>query len=219
MGKGDTIVLGGREQRRVQVLNRVLGGGWHLAEAAQALGRSERQVRRLLAAYAARGPAALVHGNRGRVPANRWPAAVRQRVLKLAQTTYAGCNDVHLAELLAEREGIAVGRATVQRWRRGAERAGQTGVGSPRSRRAPRHRQRRERAAREGLLLQADGSPHKWLGPDGPEWTLIAGIDDATGTIPWDPVGALPRAGGRRRLHGLASPRRGDPGRARRGVR
>ncbi len=44
---------------------------------------------------------------------------------------------------------------------------------------------RRERAAREGQLLQADGSPHRWLGPDGPEWTLIAGIDDATGTIPW----------------------------------
>ncbi len=29
------------------------------------------------------------------------------------------------------------------------------------------------------LLVQADGSPHRWLGPDGPEWTLIGGIDDA----------------------------------------
>jgi hypothetical protein len=35
----------------------------------------------------------------------------------------------------------------------------------------------------EGLLLQADGSPHRWLGPQGPEWTLIGGIDDATGTV------------------------------------
>lgn len=185
MHKEDAIVLGSREQRRTQVLNRVLGGGWCLAEAAQALGRSVRQVRRLLAAYAAQGPGALVHGNRGRVPANRWAAAVRERVLELARTTYAGCNDTHLAELLAEREGIAVGRATLQRWRRAAQRAGLVGVGSPRSRRAPRHRTRRERAAREGLLLQADGSPHRWLGPEGPEWTLIAGIDDATGTIPW----------------------------------
>ena len=178
-------MLGSREQRRVQVLNRVLSGQWRLAEAAQALGRSTRQVRRLLASYVASGPAALVHGNRGRAPANRWPASLRERVLELARTTYAGCNDVHLAELLAEREGIAVGRATVQRWRRGAQRAGQVGAGSPRSRRAPKHRQRRERAAREGQLVQADGSPHRWLGPNGPEFTLIAGIDDATGTIPW----------------------------------
>ena len=32
--------------------------------------------------------------------------------------------------------------------------------------------------AQEGLLLQADGSRHPWLGPAGPELTLIAMIDD-----------------------------------------
>jgi hypothetical protein len=36
-----------------------------------------------------------------------------------------------------------------------------------------------------GMLLQVDGSRHRWLGPDGPWLTLIAGIDDATGDIPW----------------------------------
>jgi winged helix-turn helix protein len=178
-----------REQRRVQVLNRVLAGAWTRQQAAATLGRSERQLRRLLRAYQARGPAGIVHGNRGRRPAHALPAALRERVLELARTTYAGCNDVHLAELLAEREdlgaGIAVSRATLQRWRRGAEAGGLSGVGSPRSRRRPTHRTRRERAAREGQLVQADGSPHRWLGPGGPEWTLIAGIDDATGTVPW----------------------------------
>jgi transposase len=177
--------MGAAEQRRAQALNRVLSGAWTRAEAAMALGRSERQVRRLLRAYEARGPAALVHGNRGRRPAHALPAALRARVLALARTTYAGCNDTHLAELLAEREGLAVSRATLQRWRRAAAGGGDGGVGSPRSRRPPRHRKRRERAGREGLLLQADGSPHRWLGPAGPEWTLLAGIDDATGTVPW----------------------------------
>jgi hypothetical protein len=175
------IMLSAAEQRRAQVLNRVLGGVWTHAEAAVALGRSPRQVRRLLAAYTARGPAALVHGNRGRAPANALPAAVRERAVALARTTYAGCNDVHLAELLAEREGLAVSRATLQRWRRAAG----AGAGSPRSRRTPKHRQRRERAAQEGLLLQADGSRHRWLGPDGPWLTLVGGIDDATGTVPY----------------------------------
>jgi transposase len=182
---GERIVLGATEQRRAVVLNRVLSGAWTRGEAAVALGRSERQVRRLLAAYAAQGPGALVHGNRGRAPANTLAAAVRERVVALARTTYAGCNDTHLAELLAEREGLAVSRPTVRRWRRAAAAAGLAGAGSPRSRRPPKHRKRRERAAREGLLLQADGSPHRWLGPAGPEWTLLAGIDDATGAVPW----------------------------------
>jgi len=37
---------------------------------------------------------------------------------------------------------------------------------------------------REGLLLQADGSRHRWLGPEGPVWTLLGAIDDATGSVP-----------------------------------
>ena len=180
------LTMSAKEQRRAQVLNRVLAGTWTRQQAAATLGRSERQLRRLLRAYQARGPAGVVHGNRGRRPAHTLSATVRERVLELARTTYAGCNDVHFAELLAEREaGIAVSRATLQRWRRAAAAGGLAGVASPRSRRRPRHRTRRERAAREGQLVQADGSPHRWLGPDGPEWTLIAGIDDATGIVPW----------------------------------
>lgn len=33
-------------------------------------------------------------------------------------------------------------------------------------------------------MLQADGSRHRWFGPDQPFATLIGAIDDATGTIP-----------------------------------
>src|SRR5215207_7645724 len=93
---------------------------------------TREQLRRLLRAYQARGPAGVVHGNRGRQPAHALPATLRDRVLELVRTTYAGCNDVHLAELLVEREdlgaGIAVSRATLQRWRRGAEAAGMVGM-------------------------------------------------------------------------------------------
>lgn len=166
-------------QWRAQVLNRVLAGAWTQTEAALALGRSERQVRRLLRAYRAQGPVALLHGNRGRTPPHRVPDAVRQRIVALARTTYAGLNHTHLTEKLVEVERLAVGRTTVRRVLSAA------GLGSPRPRRATRHRSRRERMGQEGLLLQADGSPHRWLGPQGPEWTLVGGIDDATGTVPF----------------------------------
>jgi transposase len=159
-------------------LTRVLAGEWTRREAAGMLGLSERQVGRLLAAYRQRGPAALVHGNRGRRPAHALAPEIRQRVVELARGRYAGFNDQHLTEKLAQEHGLALGRTTVRQILRAA------GVPSPRKRRAPRHRGRRERMAQEGMLLQADGSRHRWLGPDGPYLTLIGAIDDATGSVP-----------------------------------
>src|SRR4051794_23235947 len=102
----EAITLGGREQRRAMALNRVQARRWTRAEAEQALGLSGRQVRRLLAAYEAEGPAALVHGNRGRAPAHALAAGVRERVLELARGKYAGLNDQHLTEKLADEEGL-----------------------------------------------------------------------------------------------------------------
>lgn len=166
------------EQRRAQVLTRVVAGQYRQAEAAQVLGLSVRQVRRLAAAYAARGPGALVHGNRGRPAAHRLAAATRTQIVALAQGRYAGVNHQHLTEKLLE-EGIAVSRTSVRRILLAA------GVPSPRPRRPVKHRQRRERMAQEGMLLQADGSRHQWFGPDGPYLTLIGMIDDATGLVPW----------------------------------
>ena len=59
------------------------------------------------------------------------------------------------------------------------------GLTSPRHRRAPKHRSRRERYSQEGMLLQIDGSPHAWLEGRGPRLVLISAIDDATGTVPF----------------------------------
>jgi hypothetical protein len=48
----------------------------------------------------------------------------------------------------------------------------------------PAHRRRRERAPHVGMLLQIDGSRHRWLQDRGPHLTLLAAIDDATGMVP-----------------------------------
>jgi transposase len=176
--KEGLITLGPREQKRAEVLNRVLAGQWTGEEAAMALGISVRQVRRLKAAYLQEGLGALIHGNRGQPPPHALSDAVKHQVRALAQSTYAGCNDQHLTELLAEREAITLSRASVQRILRGA------GIPSPRRRRRSKHRSRRERYPQEGMLLQIDGSRHQWLGEDSPYLTLLGAIDDATGTVP-----------------------------------
>jgi transposase len=171
------LILTQQEQTRLQVLNQLVGGQVTTPEAAQVLGLSERHTGRMLAAYREEGAAALAHGNRGRRPANAVSEETRQQVITLARTRYAGFNHTHLTELLAEREGLFLTRSTVRGILAGA------GIPSPRRRRPPRHRQRRERKAQEGMLLQLDGSPHDWLMGRGPALTLLLAVDDATGTI------------------------------------
>ena len=173
------LTLSTKEQTRLQVLNGVLEGHWSMRETAEVLGVSERQGWRLLAAYRKEGAAALAHGNRGRVPWNAMPAATQQQVVAMAQGRYRGINHTHLAELLAQREGIELSRSTVRRLLVGA------GVPSPRRRRPPRHRCRRQRMPQEGMLLQLDGSHHSWLEDRGPVLTLLLAVDDATGRVPY----------------------------------
>ena len=127
----ETITLNTQEQKRVMVLNRLLVGQLTAAEAAVLLNLSERQVRRLLAAYQQEGAAALAHGNRGRKPVQSISEEVRHQVIELAGTTYAGCNYQHLRDLLAERDGIELSRTSVRRIRLPA------GIASPRK---PRRR-------------------------------------------------------------------------------
>ena len=168
------LTLNQKEQNRLQVLNRLLEGVLDVGEASELLGVSQRQVRRLRAAHRQEGASALAHGNRGRAPIHK----VSQEV-ELGSGRYAGFNHTHLTEGLGRHEGIALSRSTVRRILSSA------GMRSPRKRRGPKHRVRRERYAQEGMLLQVDGTRHDWLEGRGPYLTLIGAVDDATGTIPY----------------------------------
>jgi transposase len=173
------LILSAKEQNRLQILNGVLERHWSMREAVPLLGVSERQGWRLLAAYRKEGARGLAHKNRGRVPPNATPDTIQRRVEALAQERYPRVNHTHLTELLAEREGLVLSRPTVRRILVGA------GLSSPRQRRPPQHRCRRQRMPQEGMLLQIDGSPHAWLEDRGPWLTLLLAIDDATGTAPY----------------------------------
>ena len=141
------------------------------------MGVSPRHTRRILAAYREKGAAAVAHGNRGRKPVNSTPQSVAADLVRLARTRYAGTNHTHLSELLSEREGIDIGRATLRRI------LVRAGLSSPRQKRPPKHRIRRQRMPREGLLIQMDGSHHPWLGNQVPPFALLIAVDDATGTV------------------------------------
>lgn len=169
--------MSGIEQQRAWILTKLLVGEVTVAEAAALLQLSQRQIWRLKVRFERDGPAGLVHANRGRGSPRRLPDSLRDQILGMARGRYAGINDSHLAELLAEHEAITISRAALRRLLRGA------GIASPRRRRRPRHRSRRDRMPQAGLLLQVDGSRHDWLEGRGPRMTLVGGIDDATGTV------------------------------------
>ena len=173
----ENVTLNPKEQSRLQVLNSLAAEHMTLDQAAKLMGVTQRHTRRILAAYRERGAAALAHGHRGRRPTNATPERLANDVVHLARTRYAGVNHTHLAELLAEREGVHIGRTTLRRVLLDA------GLSSPRQRRPPKHRVRRQRMPQEGMLIQLDGSYHPWLGDLVPSFTLLIAVDDATGKL------------------------------------
>src|SRR5882672_3751744 len=142
-----TFALSQKELQRVAVISSCVKGDLACARAASLLDLTPRHVKRLKSRLRQGGEAALAHASRGRPSHRRLSQRVRDRILQLARTTYAGFNDHHLCEKLVEKEGFSLGRETLRRLLRSA------GIGSPRKRRAPTHRQRR--------LARAEGSPSR----------------------------------------------------------
>ena len=170
--------MGRRDARRLGVVKAAEAGRITNREAAAGLGLSVRQFRRLRGQVRERGEEGIVHGNRGRPSPRRLSEPMRARVVALL-TGPVKLNDHHLADLLAEdvEDRIVVSPATVRRIRR------ELRLPPKRRRRPAQHRRRRGRKARRGELVLIDGSPFRWFDAQGPAWTLLGAIDDATSEI------------------------------------
>ena len=169
----ELITLNQRELLRLQTTQQVVAGGRTVAEAAAILGLSTRQVKRLSRRLRLHGAAAFASPQRGKTPNNAFDAALHERVLALARSDYEGFGPTFLAEKLAEREEVTISRETLRRWLIEAK------MHRPRRRRE-HPRPMRERRARLGELVQADGSPHRWFEDRGDPCSLLLYIDDAT---------------------------------------
>ena len=160
---------------RYHTIKNSLDGKLTVAEAATALGISERQVKRLRNGVRREGAAFLIHKSKGR----RSPQAISDEEKRKIQELYRGdlyngANFLHFGELLSEYEGISHSYSTIRK----ALTAG--GIESPKKRRRYKPHRRRKRKAQEGLLVQIDASPFEWFGGRS-KYSLHGGIDDATG--------------------------------------
>jgi hypothetical protein len=171
------VSMSDKEFSRLNVLLDLQGGRVTVDDAAQLMGLRRRQVFRLLRNLRDRGPASLASRKRGKPSNNKTPAAVRDRTMEFVRTRYADFGPTLAAEKLAELHLCFVSRETLRKW------MVEDGLWVDRKHRLPPVHQSRNRRERVGELIQIDGSKHYWFENRGPETTLIAYIDDATGQI------------------------------------
>lgn len=176
MERGD-VFLSKKEARRVYVMEQVVEGKMTVRQGAECLGLSERQVKRLKKGMKEKGVAALAHGNRGRSPKHTIPNHIRYEIASLATGLYKGASAEHMSELLSQNQGICVSGKSITRILR------EKGILDPCTKKHRRRRKSRDRAPKEGLLVQVDASPYDWLEQRGPRLHLHGVIDDATSKV------------------------------------
>lgn len=166
-----------READRLEVLTRVAERRLTRVAAAELLGLSERQVRRLYAAWHRDGPAGLICGHRGRPSNRRLAADVQQQALDLIRARYHDFGPTLAHEKLTEIHGLRLSVETLRRWMIEAR------IWVPRAQRARRSYQPRSRRSCLGELIQIDGCDHHWFEDRGPACTLLVFVDDATSRL------------------------------------
>ena len=167
--------LSRKELNRVEVMGRVKADSLRLREAAELLELSYRQTKRVWARYRGGGAKALQHRSCGRRSNRAYTATFRGQVLGRVKERYADFGPTLAAEHLASDDGLEMHGETLRRWMREA------GLWQRQRRRKP-YRQRRERKAHFGELVQMDGSFHEWLEERGRRGCLLHMVDDATTT-------------------------------------
>jgi len=146
--------------------------------AAIRLGISERWVRSLCRRYKISGAAGLVHGNRGKPSRRKTGLETLEFAINLLKKEWVGFGPTFASEKLKELHQVDISRESLRK------EMIKCGLYTAKKRRLT-HRQRRERRAMEGIMIQLDGSYHNWFEERGGRAALLVFVDDATSKIMW----------------------------------
>ena len=177
MRQNARVTFAMRDLDRLKCIQAVVDGDLKLIRAAERLGLTTRQVRRLARRYAAGGPVGLVSKRFNRPSNNRLDEALADRVIKILRSTYADFGPTLATEKLRTKHGIDLAKETVRRLQIAV------GLWIPRKLRPPKIQQPRMRRACIGELIQIDGCEHHWFEERGPASTALVYIDDATSRL------------------------------------
>ena len=160
---------------RQEVILRAYAKKLSWIQAAEILGISARQLRRIKWAYEKGGFHALFDGRVGKASPRRLPIETVEEVLRLYRDEYFDFNVRHFHERLREKHHLEVSYTWTKCLLQGA------GLVAKERARKPHHKRRARRPV-PGMLLHIDGSEHQWFGDE--RWfDLIVILDDATSEI------------------------------------
>jgi transposase len=167
-----------RDRDRLVVLRKAQKKLITQAHAANELGITTRQVKRLLRRLKAEGDKAVIHGLRGRPSYRKLSTEKREKIVRiLSQEMYRGFGPTLAGEYLAKKHKLAIGREALRQVMISA------GLWQSRRQKVQAVHQWRPRRSCRGELVQWDTSDHDWLEGRGPRLYLIAMIDDATSEL------------------------------------
>jgi transposase len=171
------FIMSKKELSRYGILEKVVRKEMDQEIAAQALGMSTRQLRRLLKRYREQGPEGLVSGHRKRKVFYSLPKNLKEKVLTLVQEKYSGFSLTLTLEKLQENHGVSISLETLRLWML------KEGLWNLKRRPKPKLHQSRARRSCLGELIQIDGSFHDWFEGQSEKCSLLGFIDDATSSV------------------------------------
>lgn len=173
----DIVKLSQTELDRAAIVQECIARRIRNAEAAELLGLSVRQLKRLKQCFLADGAKGLASQKRGRPSNNRLLNETKAQAQTLLHTRYADFGPTLAHEKLFEVHHLLLSRETVRQLMI------QEKLWKPHRAKKQVVHQLRARRARRGELIQIDGSPFDWFEGRAPECTLLVFIDDATGEL------------------------------------
>jgi transposase len=173
----ELVTMSKEELNRLEVMEHLQEQRMGQRIAAEILGVSVRQVKRLLRAYRREGAAGLVSKQRGKPSHHQLDRETVQTAIDLLYERYSDFGPTLAHEKLVKLDGLKLGLGSVRKimieeglWK------------AKRARKVEVHQMRERRACR-GELEQMDGTDHDWFEGRSERCTLLVMIDDATGQL------------------------------------
>ncbi|MGI6329357.1 MAG: ISNCY family transposase [Bacilli bacterium] len=197
------------EQKKYEIIKKLVEQGGSKNRVALQLSLSRRQIDRLLIIYKKRGKSGFIHGNRNKKPSIAHDKSLSDDIVLLYTIKYQGFNFNHFKEYLEEVENIKVSYNFIYNT------LNKAGILSPRARKRTRKEYRKQQLLKEKLLtgkteeevevivnneiaiedshprqekpkyfgeiIEQDGSIHQWFGDF--KTCLHLAVDKATNTV------------------------------------
>ena len=159
------------DQLKIDIIEKLKAKQITLETATNVLNVSERTIARYIKGFSEFGVLYFQHGNKNKIPKNKISPEVILKSKQLMKEKYFDFNITHALEKLQADEGLKINRESFRKI------CHEINLVKKLKRKRGKVRRLRDRTPQAGVLLQMDGSPHRWFNNE--ESCLIGAIDDA----------------------------------------